>query len=50
LRMAMCVFIAAVPITKMFAWGGGNNGEYVLDYSKCAGENSGRLLGPPPPA
>jgi hypothetical protein len=26
-----CVFITAVPITKLFAWGwGGNNGGHVL--------------------
>ncbi len=27
-----CVFITAVPITKLFARGGGGNGGHVLKY------------------
>jgi hypothetical protein len=31
LNLGMCVFITAVPITKLFAWGGvGDNGGHVL--------------------
>jgi hypothetical protein len=26
----VCVFITAVPITKLFAWGGGDSGGHVL--------------------
>ena len=34
----MCVFITAVPITKLFAWGrGGNNGGHVLRETTSRG-------------
>ena len=32
-----CVFITAVPITKLFAWGGGNNGGHVLRETMSQG-------------
>jgi len=28
--LRVCVFIAAVPITKLFAWGEGDSGGHVL--------------------
>jgi hypothetical protein len=33
----MCVFVTAVPITKLFAWGGGEGGGHVLrlHYRGC---------------
>jgi len=31
------VFITAVPITKLFAWGGGNNGGHVLRETASRG-------------
>ena len=34
----MCVFITAVPITKLFAWGGGgNNGGHALRENTSRG-------------
>ena len=37
-REDLCVFITAVPITKLFAWGGGvNNGGHVLRETTSRG-------------
>jgi len=30
LSALVCVFITAIPITKLFAWGGGDSGEKKL--------------------
>ncbi len=34
-KFSVCVFITAVPITKLFAWGGGGNGGHVLRETVC---------------
>ena len=33
----MCVFITAVPITKLFAWGEGDSGGHVLRETTSRG-------------
>ena len=33
----MCVFITAVPITKLFAWGEGDSGGHVLRFDVVTG-------------
>jgi hypothetical protein len=35
--MLLCVCIRQVPITKLFAWGGGDNGRYVLRETTSRG-------------
>jgi hypothetical protein len=35
--LSMCVFITAVPITKLFAWGEGDSGGHVLPETTSRG-------------
>ena len=36
-RFGVCVFITAVPITKLFAWGEGDSGGHVLRETTSRG-------------
>jgi hypothetical protein len=43
--ISVCVFITAVPITKLFAWGRGDSGGHVLRETTSRGLGSAfRLL------
>ena len=35
--VCLCVFITAVPITKLFAWGEGDSGGHVLQETTSRG-------------